>query len=307
LSASAESVITVGTFDGVHRGHWQVLGALADAAAAQGRRSLLVTFDPHPLRIVRPEAAPPLLTTPSEKLEILAQSAVERVALLRFSPALAALSPEEFVERVLIDRLGMRHLVIGYDHGFGRGRSGDVQTLQAIGERRGFGVDVIAPVHTDGSEPISSSRIRSALARGDVAAAAHGLGRPYSLIGAVVRGEGQGRRLGFPTANLQVGHENKLIPHEGIYAVRAALRGRFADGVLHLGPRPTFAGLPPSIELHLFDFDGNLYGHRVRVDFIQRVRDIARFDSVDALVRAMELDCEAARRQLAQDRPNRDL
>jgi riboflavin kinase / FMN adenylyltransferase len=294
----AGAVITVGTFDGVHRGHWEVLRALSAAAAQRAARSVLVTFDPHPLRIVRPDAAPLLLTTPTEKIEILAQSDVERVAVLRFTPALAALPPGEFVERVLIGRLGMRHLVIGYDHGFGRGRSGDVQTLREIGESLGFDVDVVEPVLTDGGAAISSSRIRTALGAGDVAAAARGLGRPYSLTGTVVRGQGQGRRLGFPTANLDIAHPEKLIPHEGIYAVRAALRDRFADGVLHLGPRPTFAGLSPSIELHLFDFDADLYGHRVRVDFVERVRDIARFESVDALVHAMEADCAEARRLL---------
>jgi riboflavin kinase / FMN adenylyltransferase len=246
---------------------------------------------------VRPEAAPPMLTTPAEKIEVLAQTAVERVAFLRFTPRLAAFSPRTFVERVLIDRLEMRHLVIGYDHGFGRGRSGDVDTLRSIGAELGFGVDVVDPVN-EGAEPVSSSRIRRLLIAGDVAGAALSLGRPYSLTGTVVRGQGQGRRLGFPTANLDVTHADKLLPHEGIYAVRAALRDRFLDGVLHLGPRPTFAGLPPSIELHLFDFDDDIYGDRVTVRFVERVRDIAHFDSIDALIRAMEGDCQAARAAL---------
>jgi riboflavin kinase / FMN adenylyltransferase len=289
--ADAASVITVGTFDGVHRGHWQVLDGLGRAAVAHGARSVLVTFDPHPLRIVRPADAPPLLTTPAEKIEILAQSSLDRVALLRFT----------FVERILIERLGMIHLVIGYDHGFGRGRSGDVDTLREIGAELGFGVDVIEPVQQD-DDTISSSGIRRLLRDGDVAAAALALGRPYALTGTVVRGQGQGRRLGFPTANIDIAHPDKLVPHEGIYAVRAALRDRFVDGVLHLGPRPTFAGLPPSIELHLFDFDQDIYGDRVRVDMVARIRDIARFDSIDALVHAMEADCRAALELL---RPNR--
>jgi riboflavin kinase / FMN adenylyltransferase len=293
-----DTVVTVGTFDGVHRGHWQVLGALAAAAHARDARSVLVTFDPHPLRIVRPEAAPPLLSTPAEKIEILAQADLDRVAMLRFTPQLAACSPRTFVERILIGRLGMQHLVIGYDHGFGRGRSGDVDTLREIGAQIGFGVDVVPPVHDDAGA-VSSSRIRALLERGDVTSAAAGLGRPYSVTGTVVRGAGRGHRLGFPTANLDVASTDKLIPHEGIYAVHAALRDRFADGVLHLGPRPTFAGLPPSIELHLFDFDDDIYGERVRVDFVSRIRDIARFDSVDMLVRAMENDCEMARAALA--------
>jgi riboflavin kinase / FMN adenylyltransferase len=294
---SERSVVTVGTFDGVHRGHWEVLRALSAAARERSALSVLVTFDPHPLRIVRPEAAPPLLSTPAEKMEILAQADIDRVAFLRFTKELAAYPPEQFVEEILIGRFHMEHLVIGYDHGFGRGRSGDVDTLKQIGAQMGFGVDVVAPVD-DGAEPVSSSRIRHALQEGDVAAAARGLGRPYSVTGTVVRGEGAGRKLGFPTANLDVGSSDKLIPHEGIYAVRAALRDRIVDGVLHLGPRPTFAGLPPSVELHIFDFDGDLYGRRIRVEFVERIRDIAAFASVDALVRAMEADCEEGRRLL---------
>jgi riboflavin kinase / FMN adenylyltransferase len=293
------TVVTVGTFDGVHRGHKSVLDALTAAAEAHGLRSVLVTFDPHPLRIVRPAAAPQLLTTPVEKIEILAQTEVDRVAFLRFTPELAQLTPRQFVEDILIGRFGMHHLVIGYDHGFGRDRSGGVETLQEIGAETGFGVEVIAPVHTNGAEPISSSRVRRALHGGDVALAARALGRPYSLLGTVVRGARRGHRLGFPTANLDVGSPDKLLPHEGIYAVRAALGRGFADGVLHLGPRPTFAGLAPSVELHLFDFSGDLYGRRVRVEFHERIRDIARFDSVDALVHAMEADCAEARRLLA--------
>jgi riboflavin kinase / FMN adenylyltransferase len=296
--AARGAAVTVGTFDGVHRGHIEVLNRLAAAAAQRDALSVLVTFDPHPLRIVRPEAAPPLLTTPAEKIEILAQTPVDRVVFLHFTPVLAAYEPRQFVEQILIGRLGMRHLVIGYDHGFGKGRSGSVETLRTIALEMGFGIEVIEAVDSDG-EHVSSSRIRRLLQHGDVREAALALGRPYSLTGTVVRGEGAGRKLGFPTANLGLGHADKLVPHEGIYAVRAALRDRFVDGVLHLGPRPTFAGLPPSIELHLFDFDADIYGERVAVRFVDRIRDIARFDSADALVRAMERDCDEARRLLS--------
>jgi riboflavin kinase/FMN adenylyltransferase len=288
------TVVTVGTFDGVHRGHWEVLTTLVRFAREDGLSSTLVTFDPHPLRIVRPEHAPKLLTTPAEKIEMLAQSEIDYVALINFTKELSTYSPEKFVHEVLLRGLGMKHLVIGYDHGFGRGRSGDVDTLKAIGAEVGFPVHVVAPVDA-GGEPISSSRIRSALLEGDVDSAARALGRAYSLEGTVVRGEGAGRKLGFPTANLALRHEDKLVPHEGIYAVRAALRDRYVDGVLHLGPRPTFPGLSPSIELHLFDFDEDLYGRRIRVDFQARIRDIAKFANVKQLVVAMEADCDAAR------------
>ena len=295
-----ETVVTVGTFDGVHRGHIAVLDRLFDAAAEHRALSALLTFDPHPLRIVRPQDAPPLLTTPAEKLEILAQTSLDRVVFLHFTPVLAAYEPRQFVEEFLLRRLNMRHLVIGYDHGFGRDRSGDATVLRRIGSELGFGVTVVGPVKSDG-ERISSSGIRRLLQAGRVREAARALGRPYAMTGTVIRGQGRGRKLGFPTANLGIDHADKLVPHEGIYAVRAALRDRFVDGVLHLGPRPTFAGLPPSIELHLFDFDDDIYGERVAVRFVDRIRDIARFDSVEALVRQMAADCERARRCIAEE------
>ncbi|MHB1167946.1 MAG: riboflavin kinase, partial [Longimicrobiales bacterium] len=229
--ARSGAVLTVGTFDGVHRGHWELLQRVVRRARELERPSILVTFDPHPLRIVRPDAAPPLLTTPFEKMEILAESGLTYAAFLRFDRALAAYEPEQFIERILVERFGLSHLVIGYDHGFGRGRKGDVSTLRAAGERLGFGVEVVEPVQT-GSEPISSTRIRRAVAAGDMRAAAAGLGRAYSIRGTVVRGDGRGRHLGFPTANIEVNDPAKLLPAEGIYDARAVLRVGALDGVL---------------------------------------------------------------------------
>lgn len=291
------SVVTVGTFDGVHRGHWRVLEIVRERAAAIGGAGVLVTFDPHPLRIVRPEAAPPLLTTPVEKTEILAESGLTYAVFVAFTRAVQQLSPEQFVHQVLVDRLRVAELVIGYDHGFGRGRSGDVDTLRRIGDEVGFAVHVVPPVESDGA-PISSSRIRAAVQEGDMRAAAAGLGRPYSVRGVVVRGDGRGRGLGFPTANLHVPQSDKLLPRPGVYAARGVLRSGPVDGVLHIGPRPTFPGSPPTIELHLFDFDGDLYGEAVRVDFIERLRDIHPFGTVQELVAAIEADVEEARRRL---------
>jgi riboflavin kinase / FMN adenylyltransferase len=295
------TVLTVGTFDGVHRGHWQVLQEIRRRAAATGRRSVMLTFHPHPLRIVRPEHAPPLLTTPVEKKEILAESGVDYAVFLPFTPVLARYSPRRFVEEILLARLGVEELVIGYDHGFGRGRSGDVETLKEIGRELGFAVDVVAPVETEG-EPISSTRIRRALQEGDVERARGGLGRPYSIRGLVVRGEGRGKTLGFPTANLAVTTGGKLIPPPGIYAVRGLLRRGTYPGALHVGPRPTFRGSPPSIELHLMDFDGDLYGEEVRVDFIRYLREVRPFSSVEALIGQIREDVLLARRVLAEDR-----
>lgn len=291
------TVVTVGTFDGVHRGHWEVLEAVREEAGRVDMPAVLVTFHPHPLQIVRPDDAPRLLTTPLEKKEILAESALDYAVFLPFNHVLKGYPPERFVREILIDRLRMRHLVIGYDHGFGRGRSGDVEMLQEIGERLGFGVHVVGALSANGN-PISSTKIRSALADGDVERAAGMLGRPYSLRGPVTRGDGRGHELGFPTANIQVGDPHKLLPREGVYAVCASLRNGALQGVLHLGPRPTFQGSPPSVELHLFDFDGDLYGEAVRVDFCARLRDIHHFASQEGLIAAIRDDCDRARELL---------
>jgi riboflavin kinase/FMN adenylyltransferase len=294
------TVVTVGTFDGVHLGHWSVLQEIARRAASTGRRSVLVTFDPHPLRIIRPEHAPPLLTTPLEKKEILAESGLEYAVFLSFTKELSKYEPRRFVEEVLIGRLGVEELVIGYDHGFGRDRSGDPDTLVAIGSELGFMVDVVPPVSVDGS-PVSSSRIRAAIAKTDMREARACLGRPYSIRGVVVRGEGRGRGLGFPTANLHVGDGHKLMPPQGIYAVKAVLRTGTHVGALHLGPRPTFKGSPPTIELHLLDFDADIYGEEVRVDFVLYLREILPFSTVAALVDQMREDVEAARAAVDED------
>jgi riboflavin kinase/FMN adenylyltransferase len=288
------SVITVGTFDGVHRGHWAVLQEVQRHAHEDEREGVLVTFHPHPLRIVRPAVAPRVLTTPVEKEEILAESGLDYAVFLPFTPELAAYPPERFVDEILIERLQLRRLVIGHDHGFGKDRKGDVETLQRIGAQRGFDVHVVPAIETQ-KGPISSSSIRAAIEAGDMASATDALGRPYSVRGVVVRGEGRGHSLGFATANIRVPDPDKLLPLEGIYAVRAALKEGPLAGVLHLGPRPTFSGSPPSIELHLFDFDADLYGVELRVDFHARIRAIHHYATVPELIRAIEADCEAAR------------
>ena len=294
------TVVTVGTFDGVHRGHWAVLQEIRRRALATGRSSVLVTFDPHPLRIVRPEHAPPLLTTPVEKKEILAESGLDYAVFISFTEKLSRYEPRRFVEEILVARMGVSELVIGYDHGFGRDRSGDADTLRTIGAELGFAVDVVPPVESDG-DPVSSSRIRRAVAAGRMAEARAGLGRPYSLRGVVVRGDGRGKHLGFPTANLKVASADKLIPHAGIYAVRGVLRSGTHPGALHLGPRPTFKGSPPTIELHLMDFDQDVYGEEIRVDFVEFLREVRPFSTAGALVDQMREDVEVARAVLDRD------
>lgn len=283
-------VLTVGTFDGVHLGHQGVLAEIARRAAASGGRSVLVTFEPHPLEIVNPPAAPRLLTTAEEKRVLLAESPVDHVAFLPFTAALAELPPERFVREELERRYDLAELVIGHDHGFGRGRSGGVELLRRIGREDGFAVDVVPAVVIDG-RPVSSTLIRRAVAGGDLETARACLGRWYSATGEVVRGAGRGRGLGVPTINLAPPHPKKLLPPDGVYAARVAWRGERRGAMLNLGPRPTFGDASRSLEAHLFDFEGELAGEIATVEFVRRLRDVMRFASADAL-----------RLQLARDR-----
>jgi len=296
----AGTIVTVGTFDGVHRGHQDVLARLAARAAEHGLRSLLVTFEPHPLEVVNPTAAPPLLTSWDEKLEALAGSHVDYVAVLPFTRTLAGYEAEAFVQLVLRGRFRMRELLIGHDHGFGRGRAGDVDVLRAIGARDGFAVEVIEPVMGRDHHPVSSTSIRRAVAGGDLARAADGLGRAYAVSGRVVQGERRGRLLGYPTLNVALPAPRKLLPPEGVYAVRALTPLGTFGGMMNLGPRPTFGDSAVSLEAHLFDAEGDFYGARVRLEFVARLRDTQRFADVAALVAQLERDAAAARLALSR-------
>ena len=298
----AGTVITVGTFDGVHQGHQDVLARLAARAEETGLRSMLVTFDPHPLEVVNPAAAPPLLTVGDEKVEVLAESGIDYVAILPFTPTLAAYSATQFVDEVLLRRFRMRELLIGHDHGFGRGRAGDVEVLQNLGSLRGFRVEVVPPVSSGDGRPISSTGIRRAVAGGDLERAALGLGRLYAVGGRVIHGEKRGRLLGYPTINVALPSPRKLLPPEGVYAVRVQTPAGAFGGMLNLGPRPTFGDAAVSIEAHLFDASGDLYGAAVRVEFVARLRDTRRFESVDALVAQLGRDADHARTRLGAQR-----
>jgi riboflavin kinase/FMN adenylyltransferase len=289
------TALTVGTFDGVHRGHRLVLARLAARSRESGLASVLVTFSPHPLEVVNPAAAPLLLTAGAEKAEVLVESRIDYAVVLPFTPALAAYDAGQFVDEVLRRRLGMRELLVGYDHGFGRGRAGDVEVLKSLGATRGFRVEVVPPVPGRDGLPISSTAIRRSVAGGDLARAADGLGRPYSVSGVVERGAARGRLLGFRTLNVAVPSSRKLLPPEGVYAIHAeTARGPFG-GMLNLGPRPTFGESAITLEAHLFDATGDWYGSRVRLDFIARLRDTRAFDGPEALVRQLGRDEQMAR------------
>ena len=294
------SVITTGTFDGVHVAHQAIVRYLVERAAAVGGVPTVVTFDPHPREVLTGHAVP-LLTTLDERADALEALGVERFVVLPFSRDLSLLEPEAYVRDVLVGRVGMREIVIGYDHRFGRKARGNRALLEALGPGLGFSVDVI-PEQVLGDVTVSSTEVRRQLAEaGDAAQAARLLGRPYRITGTVVRGDGRGRTIGVPTANVQPADPRKLVPREGVYAVRVALPdGAEAGGMMNVGRRPTFeTDGARTIEVHLFDVDRDLYGLRLAVDLVARLRDERRFDGVDALVRQLGDDAEAARVALA--------
>lgn len=288
------TVVTVGSFDGVHRGHLAVLHEITRRARAAERQSVLVTFEPHPLEVVRPEAAPRLLTTLAEKQALLAQTAIDRVEVVPFTEALRNLTPEEFVRDVLERQFAMKELVIGHDHGFGRGRSGDVELLRRVGGEDGFAVDVVPAVLLEDGRTLSSTLIRGAIADGDLDLAARALGRSYGVTGRVVPGAGRGRTIGVPTVNLEPPPERKLLPPDGVYAATVHGEGVAHGAMVNLGPRPTFGEHARSLEAHLFGFTGDLYGKTLTVAFVAALREVRRFGSKEELVEQLGKDRESA-------------
>ena len=293
------AVVTVGTFDGVHRGHCDIIRRVVERGEAMGLPTVLVTFEPHPVAVVNPSAAPRLLTPGDEQLEPLAATRVEHVVVLPFTPLLARYSAADFVKGLLLGRYGMRGLVMGYNHRLGHGREGDADKLSALGLELGFDVDVVPPTIDSTGVPLSSSQIRRAVEAGDLDTATNGLGRPYSLHGIVARGAQRGRELGFPTLNVAM-PERKLLPPDGVYAVRALTpRGSFG-GMMNLGGRPTFDEFTRTAEVHLFDVAGDWYGVPVSVELIRRLRATTRFANVEALVAQLARDADEARFALTQ-------
>jgi len=295
------AVVTMGTFDGLHRGHQAVLAEVTRRARAAKLASVLITFDPHPLAVVNPAAAPKLLTLPAEKEAPVQAAGIERFVLMPFTPEVAQLDAEAFVRR-LCDEYGMRELVMGYDHGFGRGRSGDVELVQRLAREQSFGVAVVDAVRDNG-QPISSTLIRTAVAHGDLESAARWLGRRYSIRGTVVRGAGRGRTIGIPTINLAPPDSRKLLPPDGVYAAEVTIGNgpgneKRYGGMMNQGARPTFGEQARALEVHLFDFDGELYGETVSVEWVRRLRDVQAFPSREALVAQLERDRQAARATL---------
>lgn len=295
-------VATIGNFDGVHLGHRAVFEALLARGRELGLPAVVITFEPQPLEFFRPEQAPARLTRLREKLQALQDCGIDWVLLLEFQHALAEMGASEFIERVLVDGLGVRQLYVGDDFRFGKGRSGGFDMLCQAGRTHGFGVASLDTVaHTD--ERISSTRIRQALAVGDLAEAAACLGRPYRVCGRVVHGDKRGRTIGFPTLNVDL--HRRVSPLRGVFAVRVdGIDARPLPGVANLGTRPTVTGdARYLLEVHLFDFQRQVYGAHVDVEFVQRIRDEKKFDSFEQLRRQIQVDAAGARDILGLGRP----
>jgi riboflavin kinase/FMN adenylyltransferase len=288
------AAVTIGNFDGVHRGHQAMLARVIAVARDRGLTASVLTFEPHPREFFTPAAAPTRLTSLREKLELLAAHGVDHVHVQRFSRAFAALAPEAFVERALVGQLAARWVLVGEDFRYGAKRAGDFASLAAAAGRRGFELEAM-PTVTDGGTRVSSSAVRDALARGDLKRAAELLGRAYGISGRVVHGAKLGRALGFATANVQLKHNRP--PLGGIFAVRVAGVGAAPrDGVASLGVRPTVhADGRPVLEVHLFDFDGDLYGAHLTVEFLAKIRDEERYADLETLKAQIARDCDAAR------------
>lgn len=285
-------VLTLGNFDGVHCGHREIVATTRRIADQMRAAAVALTFDPHPAAVLRPDAAPPAIVTLAHKVALLRQYGVDWVVVLTFDQILAETSHADFTEHVLRQRLAVRHVVVGEQARFGKGRLGNASTLREFGSKADFGVTEVGLLQLDGV-PVSSSAIRAAIAQGEVERANRMLGWPYQVDGTVVHGEARGRQIGVPTANLK--SEMALLPENGVYVCRADLDGASRLAVANIGYRPTFEGEHATVEVHLLDFDGEIYGRELSVMFLSRLRNEMKFPSVDALVNQIRLDIAAAR------------
>jgi len=281
------AVVTIGNFDGVHRGHAEIFAHLKRKSCDRGLPSVVVTFEPHPLKVLAPESAPLLITTFEQKAALIEESGVDYLVVVPFSKEFSRLSASDFVLKILCTPLSMRHIIIGHDYAFGRGREGSFKTLENLGALNGFTLEDLPPIGDEGVI-FSSSLVRSAIANGDMDAAARILGRYYQISGNVVHGRKIGQTLGFPTANISTA--NELLPPDGVYAVMAKVDGQLVKGACNIGFNPTFGGDTRTIEVFLLDYSGQIYDHRIEVYFVQRLRSVQKFPDVAALKSAITRD-----------------
>ena len=286
-------VLALGNFDGLHRGHLKIIERVRRGAVEHGGTPMAMTFDPHPPRIVRPDKAPPLLMTKAQRLQALHRAGIACVAVVRFTPELSQWEPETFVRTVLVDWLRVSEVWVGANFLFGHDRAGNFSLLRTLGQRYGFRADKIDPVRYK-DFVVSSTRIRRLIAEGRMDEAGALLGHQYALEGVVIEGRRRGREIGFPTANIAT--DNELVPPDGVYATMLTIDGIVHPALTNIGVRPTFAETEPTVETHVLDYSGDLYGRRVKLSFVQRLRDERKFDDVDALRAQIEADQRRAER-----------
>ncbi len=287
-------VLTIGSFDGVHMGHHRIISALLNEARATAGDAVVLTFTEHPRKVITPQTPPKILTTVKEKIAVLESLGVKNVILLDFSKEMADMTAEEFLVNIILGKMGVVHIVVGYDHAFGKDRQGNFDFLKELSRQRGFGVTRVEPKNLY-SRPISSTWIRAELEDGNIELAAALLGRNYTLSGNVVKGVGRGRIIGFPTANVVLHDGDKVLPRDGVYAVRVNINGGASfPGMLNIGTNPTFGNSGRTIEVHIFGVNDDLYGCDLDIELCHRLRDEQKFTSADELAKQLHRDREAA-------------
>ncbi len=305
VTRNPNTVLTVGTFDGVHEGHKVLVRSVVEKATEISARSAIVTFDPHPRDIINPGSdGIRLLSTLPERCELLADLGIDQMIVIPFDRDFSLLSSEEFVKDVIWKKIGVREFIIGYDHQFGKDREGTIDTVERLGDELGFSANVISRQEVE-NKTVSSTSIREALQKkGDVQQAAKFLGRFYILNGTVVHGEKRGGEIGFPTANIHADQSKKVIPKKGVYAVWVRVDGEYHSSMMNIGKRPTFEGNELTMEAHIFDFDKNIYGKEVQVQFVKRIRGEQRFDGIGQLKKQLKKDQATAEKILKSSGPN---
>lgn len=305
VNRNLNTVLTVGTFDGVHAGHKVLINRVIEQAGKSDSRSVIVTFDPHPREIINPgKAGIKLLSTLDERSELLADLGVDEMVVIPFDRDFSLLTSEEFVRDIIWEKIGVGKFIIGYDHQFGRNREGTIETVQRLGNELGFNSQIVSKQEVD-DKTVSSTAIRNAIQNeGDMQLASTFLGRFYILHGRVVHGEKRGKKIGFPTANIEPESKKKIIPKNGVYAVWIRVDGRYYQGMMNIGIRPTFDGETKTLEVNIFDFNENIYGKMVQIQFADRIRDEQKFKGIDEIKKQLSNDKETAKNLLKNIQPN---
>lgn len=289
FAPKTKTVITVGTFDGVHLGHQKIISQVVAEARESGHAPTLLTFDPHPRKVLQPNVSMPLIQTLEERAQTLEGLGLEHMVVHPFTKAFSQLSAAAYVKEILVDMLHVAHIIIGHNHRFGKNRTANVEDLLHFGEVYGFKVTQISAEEIDNIS-VSSTKIRTALMQGDVTLAHSYLGHPFTLSGTVIQGQQRGRTLGFPTANIAINHPDKIIPKNGVYAVSVFVGKALHLGMMNIGTNPTVNGQHQSIEVNIFDWSGDIYNQPIQVALIQRIRDEVKFESLNALQKQLEKD-----------------